>query len=168
MAKTDYRKKLQDEEKRFKLEMMGGEDEKKAVRFIRENEQEVKRQEVELEGKHKEKLEKSKRGRKWNYHVRIAEISIELIQKYSDIPKFFKWGVYPTKKGVVYWIKNMKGENFISAIEPTGDTHIDLVGGVYTKIRELENTAIREKDALGVTAVVEEGVKRTPSGIVLP
>jgi hypothetical protein len=163
-----FKKKLKDEENRFKLEMMGQESEEKSVRFIKENDEEVKKQELELEGRHKEKLEKSKRGKKWNYYVRLAEISVELISKYSDLPKFFKWGVYPTKRGVVYWLKNMKGELFKKAIAPCGDVHIDLVGGLYSCIRQLENTAIRERQRLGVTTVVEDGVKRTPSGIVLP
>lgn len=164
-----FKSKLQDEENRFKLEMMGHEDESRAVRFINENEEEVRSQEVEIEGINKEKLLKSRRGRKWNYHVQLAQICIDLISKYSDMPRFFKWGVYPTELGVVFWMKNMKGEVFKKAIKPTGDTHVDLIGGAYTCIRELENTALREKDKLEVTTIANaDGGKITPSGIHLP
>ena len=160
--------KLEDEENLFKLEMMGG-NSNKAYKFVDEYGKEIRLKQKKQEDSVEERLEKAKRGPKFHYYVRIAEISIYLIARYSDLPKFFTWGVYPTEQGVVYWLKNMKGEVFKKAIKPIGDAHIDMVGGVYTCIRQLENTAIRERNKLKVTAVVDDsGTKKSPGGIILP
>lgn len=162
-----FRKKLEDEEKLFELEMMGGESDKKGFEFVDEYGRRLARQQKAQDDINQEKLHKSRRGTKYNYFARIAQISIKMIHDYSDLPRFFQWGVYPTKKGVVYWIKNLKGEVFRSAFTPVGIANIDLLGGVYSKVRQLENTAIRERDRLKVT-VVEDGAKKSPGGIILP
>lgn len=164
-----YKKKLKDEENRFKLEMMGHDDESKSVSFINENNEQILFEEAEIEYKGKEKLKKSRRGTKFNYYVRLAQHSIEMIAKYSDLPKYFKWGVYPTTEGVVFWLRTFDDKPFVKAIKPIGDPHIDLIGGVYTCIRELENTAIRERDKLNIVPVEDDAkLKRTKSGIILP
>ncbi|QGH72312.1 MAG: hypothetical protein [Podoviridae sp. ctg2L5] len=164
-----HKKKLKDEENRFKLEMMGHEDERKSVKFINENNEEILFEEAEIEYRGKEELKKSRRGTKFNYYVKLAQHSTEMIAKYSDLPKYFKWGVYPTSKGVVFWLRTFDEKPFVKAIKPIGDPHIDLIGGVYTCIRELENTAIRERDKLNIVPVEDDsGLKKTKSGIILP
>lgn len=166
--KKTFLDKLKDEENLFRLETMGGDNLPKSYAMIDEYGNNIAKAEKKRQEAGEELLEKARHGAKFRYFVMMTQISIDLISKYSDIPKFFKWGVYPTEEGVIYWIKNLKGETFKKAIKPIGNAHIDLIGGVYTCIRELENTAIREKRKLKVSVIYDEKDKKTPGGIILP
>jgi len=163
-----FKSKLKDEEKLYKLEMMGGDDQNRAFQFVDEYGREISKKEKAKEDLAQDRLFKARWGSRFKYHVKVAEISIEMIAKYSDIPKFIRWGVYPTKEGVVYWMRNLKGELFRKAIAPVGEVHVDVIGGIYTCIRELENTAAREKKRMTIKTLPGDGGKKTSSGIYLP
>ena len=151
------KKHIQLGEEKEKLDLMGQESDKKAVKHVKEFTKEGLDEE-----KHKLDVEKEKtdsKKRYWDgYKSKLGEILYERM-KMMDWPFKWRFGVEITKKGVVARFMTSEGRVFHKAVAPVNDLEYD-VNAMLIMAEDVENTL----DVLTKEEVVVPGSVFGPDG----
>ena len=123
MAISRKNKKIEEEKER--LDVLGQESDKKAVKWVKEDAAGKKKTGVKNIGLDLEKLDSSRRGSYARYKSALGKIIYEKFQKLSW-PKGFRFGVFVTKKGIECHIYDPFKRKFARGITPTYEPKFDL------------------------------------------
>lgn len=145
--------RLQEEKKRKKkiaeeverLETLGQESEKKAVKWVKENTKEEKKKEKEIEATDLTRLY-SKKRLFLTYKEELAKILYERLRK-NIWPKGYHYVVTTSPKGIAVFIKNPQNKWYSRGISLSYIPEYDLNAAVVLVIQADNTLAVSEKIA---------------------
>jgi len=121
----DKNRKRQIEEEKERLDVLGQESDKKAVKWIKEEGKEADRKRRQKIGVDQEKLDTSRKGSYANYKRALGRLIYEKFGKLTW-PKGYRFGVFVTDKGIECHIYDPFKRKFARGITPTYDPKYDL------------------------------------------
>lgn len=150
--------KLRAEEEAEKIDIMGQENEKKAAKWVMENQKEEDKKETKEKADTLEKLTDA-RGKVFTYKDALHQaLQRELLSWSHQLPTGYRWQGGITEKGIVLYISTPDNQWYARGMKPLGLPQYDL-----TCLTGLIIKALASIDELE-----ERKLKKTESGIILP
>jgi hypothetical protein len=118
--------KLKKADELDKIDAMGQESERGAVKYIQAEGEERKKED---ENKQDEFVEKLKQADRWSiksYNQKLVDIMSQIIRERLDVPKGWFWDCWSSRKGVVISLQSPQGDKFNRGFTPCHDKPIDL------------------------------------------
>ena len=118
--------KLRKADELDKLDAMGQESERGAVKYIQAEGEERKREDENKQDKFVEELKRADRWSVKTYNQKLVDIMAEVIRERLDVPKGWFWDCWSSSRGVAILLKSPQGEKFTRGFKPCHDKVVDL------------------------------------------
>lgn len=126
-----------------KIDVLGQESEDKAVKWVKEAQNEEDKIQEQENNDSLNKLDLSRKS--LSYSDILVEEALSLMKGF-DVPKGFYWGVTKTNKGIAFWYKTPDGKTFAKGNTICLVPEIDMNGVVRKVFKMIDEMELIEKN----------------------